>query len=123
MLGDQPIRLQLQRLLGCGSTGTVYGATLDVDEFELTDKGDITLTSAIKTVPKDTSQKGKGQLERLQNEFEIYRKIEQARKAGLIDGTIPRCYDLYESDTTLVLLLECGGQQVNSWEEVSLKDR
>ena len=42
-LGSQPIRLQLQRLLGFGSTGTVYGATSDEDKPGLTEKNGVVL--------------------------------------------------------------------------------
>ena len=79
------------------------------------------LTFAIKMVVKENSQDSEGRLKRLRNEFEVYKKLE-ARMAGKIGTSVPQCYGLYESDSTLLLLLEYAGDKVHSWDEVSTED-
>ena len=109
----QNLRLLLHRYLGHGSTGAVYGATLDSDGVS---EDEIALSHVIKAVAKDNSQKNGKKTERLRNEFEIYRKLETS---GHICANIPRCYGLYESGSITVLLLEYAGEQLKSWDEVS----
>lgn len=109
----QHLRLQLHCFLGLGSTGAVYGATLDSDDIS---EEKIVLSHVIKAVAKDDSQKNGEKLERLRNELEIYRKLEAC---GHICDNIPRCYGSFEADSITVLLLEYAGEQLKSWDEVS----
>lgn len=120
-MGEQPFLLRLQRLLGCGSTGTVYEAKHDVDGDDNTPG---VQSYALKIAQKGTTDREKGAVERLRNEFEIYRVIERARGVGQIRDEVPRCYGLYESRYMLMLVLDYAGSSVEEkWEDLKEDDR
>ena len=122
-LGEQPIRLHIHHLLGTGSTGDVYSASLDVNGIELTGtKADF--SHVIKVVPKGNSPESEGRVERLQNEFAIYQKIEKARLEGYYNGqSIPHCYGLFESEFSLVLVLDYAGEPVENFGNITVEGR
>ena len=114
-LGDESVRLRLQRFLGRGSTGTVFEAKLDLDGC-----GDAR-SYAFKTVVKGSHEEEEGQIRRLLAEFKIYCNIEQARQSGKICNAAPRCYGLYESPNILVLISDYEGEPLSDAEWSSLE--
>ena len=107
------LRLQLHCLLGFGSTGATYGATVDSDVLL---EDNIALSHVIKAVVKDDSRKNSEKIKRLRNEFEMYRKLDAS---GYVCDNIPRCYGLYERDSMAVLLLEYVGEPLKNLDELS----
>lgn len=121
-MGDRPVRMQLHRFLGSGSTGDVYGATLDIDGIDII-KTNVALSHVVKLVTKDTSAENVMRISRLQNEFSMYQQIEKARLAGYSVESIPRCYGLYESKYSYVLLLEYAGEPIQDFEQITSSGR
>ncbi|KAL5482920.1 hypothetical protein ACEPAI_9515 [Sanghuangporus weigelae] len=80
-LGTGTIRLSLLRLLGSGSTGIVYQATLDSDQ--LAKNAELRLYS-VKIVQKDTYHEKNGCIARLHHEFKVYSKIAQPSGKSLL---------------------------------------
>ena len=122
-LGGQPIQLHIHHLLGTGSTGVVFSASLDVNGIELTGtKADF--SHVIKVVSKGNSSESKGRVERLQNEFAKYKKIEKARLKGYYEGqSIPHCYGLFESELSLVMVLDYAGEPVENFDNITVEGR
>ncbi|KAL5481084.1 hypothetical protein ACEPAI_10025 [Sanghuangporus weigelae] len=110
-------KLSLHRILGSGSTGVVYQATLDGDESVK----DVNARSyAVKIVHRGSSQEKRGGLERLRNEFKVYCKIGESGA-----DLTPRCYGLYDSTYMLALILDYGGEALTNlpWSSVPFRDR
>lgn len=87
-LGERPFLLRLQCLLGHGSTGAVYEAKRDIDGDDNTPGIE---TYALKITQKGATDEEQGAIERLRNEFEIYRVIERARRNRKIGYEVPAC--------------------------------
>ncbi|KAL5498957.1 hypothetical protein ACEPAH_1475 [Sanghuangporus vaninii] len=110
-------KLSLHRILGSGSTGVVYQATLDGDESVK----DIDARSyAVKIVHRGSTQEKGGGLERLRNESKVYCRIGESGA-----DLAPRCYGLYDSTYMLALILDYGGEALTNlpWSSVAFRDR
>ncbi|KAK0465880.1 kinase-like domain-containing protein [Desarmillaria tabescens] len=121
-LGQGPVQLRLQRLLGHGSTGVVYEAKRDASgNDETTDSQ----SYALKVVRKGEREEEEGALKRMYNESSAYRVIEQARKNGKIGAVVPRCYGLFESQHMLLLVLDCEGMALDpqDWTSMAQRDK
>lgn len=107
----------LQREVGAGSTAHVYKARLDADgnSEALRDK-----TYAIKWVVKGITEREKKCLQRLYVEFEMYRLIEQARQKDATTSVTPRCYGLFESQRSVVLIVDYVGNSLNDKDWLTL---
>ncbi|KAL5501321.1 hypothetical protein ACEPAH_8581 [Sanghuangporus vaninii] len=116
-LGTGTMRLSLLRLLGSGSTGIVYQATLDSDQVAKDAESHL---YAAKIVQKDVYHEKNGCIARLHHEFKVYSKIAQL---GL--DISPKCYGLYESTYMLALILDYGGEALAllPWSSYSVVDR
>ena len=95
----------------------MYEAKLNVD-----DDTHASRSYAVKNVVKRPSGNIKGSVARLFNEFEVYRKIEQARKHGMFGQIAPRCYGMYESRGLYALILDYEGESLDDEEWESLTD-
>ena len=117
-LGAGTVRLWLQREIGAGSTGCVYKANLDA-------YGQLSRSYAIKAVKKGTSEAEEGCIKRLYDEVKIYRALEQARASGQPIDIAPRCYGLYETNATLMLVMDYVGESLPSSEfkDLQYEDR
>ncbi|KAL5522766.1 hypothetical protein ACEPAG_8784 [Sanghuangporus baumii] len=117
LLRPSTAKLSLHRILGSGSTGVVYQATLDGDESV---KDINTRSYAVKIVHKGSSQEKQGGLERLRAEFKIYCKIGDSG-SDLALG----CYGLYDSTYMLALILDYGGEALTNlpWSSFPFQDR
>ncbi|KAL5512706.1 hypothetical protein ACEPAG_2972 [Sanghuangporus baumii] len=116
-LGTGTIRLSLLRLLGSGSTGIVYQATLDSDQVA---KNTESRLYAVKIVQKDAHHEKNGCIARLYHEFKVYSKIAQQGP-----DITPGCYGLYESAHMLALILDYEGEALECvpWSSYSIADR
>lgn len=119
-----PVSLFLRRLLGTGETGVVYEANLDSHDQEAPCRFP---SFALKMVLKGQYESESGQIGRLFNEFRIYRAIEHARRetAHLVDQAVPRCYGMYESEYSFVLVLSYDGKALSEkeWSSLSARDK
>jgi len=115
--GQHPIRVRLVSELGRGATAIVFGAADDRIKDDQKHDASSRPTHAIKFVAKDSSQ-AEEKISRLRNEFEAYIRIEQHRAAGFGGESIPRCYGLFESDRSVVLLTEYAGKSLSSFDDI-----
>ena len=124
-LADRPHRLRIHRFLDSGSTGIVYGATLDGDESRLADATNDVPTFAVKVMLKSSTGEGQDRLFKLENEYSIYARIhsEDKEKKSVLRDMTPRCYGIYETDSTIFILLEYVGERVRNWNEVTIEGR
>ena len=107
----------LHRMVGSGSTGAVFQASLEDDQNI---RESAAPSYALKIVPTGSFQHRNGNIKRLRNEFEIYRKLSE------VDADIaPRCYGLYESPRMLALVLDYRGESLTGlpWPTYSNADR
>ncbi|EJD08100.1 uncharacterized protein FOMMEDRAFT_150779 [Fomitiporia mediterranea MF3/22] len=120
-LGKDTIRLCVHRNIGHGSTGVVFEAIPEGDEHN----GAIERRSyAIKTVGKGETLEEQSCAQRLFNELEIYRHIEQTSPASV--KIVPQCYGLFEINRTRALVMGYEGNVLRhdgEWSELSLADR
>ena len=80
----------------------------------------------MKIVGRGTSRKDKRSLALLKNEFNVYCKIEQAKRNGEMGMFVtPGCYGLYRHKTMMVLILDGEGEALTDeeWESLSASDR
>ena len=112
-LDGEPTQLWIQRMIGAGSTGCVYEAKLDAN-------GQISQSYAIKVVKKGDSEKAGGRISRMYKEVEIYRILEGARASGR-EVDVPCCYGLYETKSSLFLVMDYVGEAVPGLELNEMK--
>ena len=55
-------------------------------------------------------EKERGQTSRLFKEFGIYRVIEDVRESGRKVDVVPCCYGLYETNSSLLLVMDYVGE-------------
>ncbi|EJD08069.1 uncharacterized protein FOMMEDRAFT_144169, partial [Fomitiporia mediterranea MF3/22] len=80
------IKLRLQRSIGRGSTGIVYEAIPEEDDYRESSKRQ---RYAIKAVTKGETEEERSALQRLRNELRIYREIEQRQSKRLEELSQP----------------------------------
>ena len=102
-LGNGLVDFQIERVLGKGCTGIVYEATSStVSPYRF----------ALKVVRKGQAEDEFDCFGQIYNEFLTYRALEKARNNGKIENGVVRCYGLFETDSSLVLVLEYGGESL-----------
>ena len=112
-LDCEPTQLWIQCMIGAGSTGCAYEAKLD-------DNGQTSQSYAVKVVKKGYSEQAVGRISRMCKEVEIYRILEDARASGRgVD--VPRCYGLYETKSSLFLIMDYVGETVPGLEFNEMK--
>ena len=114
VLGTTPTRLWIQRLIGAGSTGSVYEANLYAC-------GQSSQSYAIKVVTKGDSEEARGRMSRLFKEVSIYRVLEDVRESGRKVDVVPRCYGLYETNWSLLLIMDYVGETLADLEFKKMK--
>ena len=114
ILGTAPTQLWIQRLIGAGSTGSVYEANIGAC-------GQSSQSHAIKVVVNGNCEKERGQISRLFKELGTYRVIEDVREIGRKVDVVPRCYSLYETNSSLLLIMDYVGEALADLEFKKMK--
>ncbi|EJD08334.1 uncharacterized protein FOMMEDRAFT_16742 [Fomitiporia mediterranea MF3/22] len=120
-LGNDGVRLCVQRNIGDGSTGVVFEAIPDDNEHN---GASGRRRYAIKTVGKGETLKEQSCARRLFNELDIYRRIEQTSPASV--KIVPQCYGLFETSRTWALVMDYEGSALRhngEWSDLSPTDR
>jgi hypothetical protein len=111
--GDRKQRLWLTRVIGSGSTGTVWQCHSDKSD------GLYAIKVAELLCRSDVER-----LRRFWNEVEIYLTLEMAHQSGqLCNRVTPHCYGAFKDDRTNVLVLELCNGTLNSWDELNISER
>lgn len=106
-------RLWLTRLVGWGSTDSVWQCRFDMCDDLFAAKIAEVLS------PNDANRR-----QRLRNEFSIYLTPEKAYQSGqLHDGIFPRCYGAFTGNHADVLILDLCDGTLNNWEELNRPER
>ena len=86
---------------------------------------DVGLNYAVKALLKSSSREGKERLRRLEEEYSLYRSIDSFRDKyqHVLGKKIIRCYGIYETDSTVILLLEHAGECFDDWHDIPLEER
>ena len=113
-LGSVSTRLWIQRMIGAGSTGSVYEAKLDA-------YGQTSQSYAIKAVKKGNSEEAKARVLRLYREVDVYRALEDARASGRKVDVVPRCYGLYETNASFLLVMDYVGEALPGLDFKNMK--
>ena len=111
--GDRKQRLWLTRVIGSGSTGTVWQCRSD-ESVGL---------YAIKVVEL-LCRSDEERLRRFSDEVEVYLTLEMAYRSGQLCNRItPHCYGAFKGDRTNVLVLELCDGTLNSWDELNISKK
>ena len=81
---------------------------------------------AMKIVTKGKTRSEIENVENIQKEFEVYCKIEEAKRTGKMKTSVtPGCYGLYKSKTMMALVLDNEGEALTDegWKSLSPSDR
>ena len=115
--GLRPFRFRLQRLIGAGSTGSVYETKIINGAEEAETEGSV---YAVKMVSKGGVGPEKERVTRLLKEAKFYATIEEARQRGRALKAVPCCYGLYETNHTVALVLDYAGDSLSGveWQQL-----
>jgi hypothetical protein len=111
--GIKKRRLWLTRVIGSGSTGTVWQCRSDKSDYLFAIK-------VVELLRRADVERQK----RFRNEFEVYMSLETAYHSGQLCCRItPHCYGAFKGDVIRVLILELCDATLNSWDELDIAER